>query len=180
MVEAPAGVLARRRAPPPAWLKLSMSCCRHTLLVAVTLAFAVAPSRAMAGDGVPTFERDVEPILARAGCNTGACHGKARGQNGFQLSILGFDRDFDYHAIARDALGRRVDPAAPAVSLLLQKATAEIPHGGGLRLTHSDPLFDTLRRWIAAGMPRTPPDAPALTGIRVEPTEPVMANGANQ
>jgi hypothetical protein len=157
-----------------------MSRCRRTLLVAVTLTLAAVPLRATAGDGVPTFERDVEPILARAGCNAGACHGKARGQNGFQLSILGFDRDFDYHAITRDALGRRVDPAAPAASLLLQKATAEIPHGGGLRLTHSDPLFDTLRRWIAAGMPRTPPDAPALTGIRVKPAEPVLANHADQ
>src|SRR5207253_9590617 len=124
-------------------------------------------ARAMAGEGVPTVERDVEPILARAGCNAWACHGKARGQTGFQLSILGFDRDFDYHAITRDALGRRVDPTSPAASLLLQKASAEIPHGGGLRLNHSDPLFDTLRRWIAAGMPRTSPDAPALAGITI-------------
>src|SRR5437763_2562815 len=152
----------------------------RTLPLAVILALIAVPLPAAAGDGVPTFERDVEPILARAGCNAGACHGKARGQNGFQLSILGFDRDFDYHAITRDALGRRVDPASPAASLLLQKATAEIPHGGGPRLTHSDPLFDTLRRWIAAGMPRTPPDAPALTGIRVEPAEPVLANHADQ
>src|SRR5438067_212973 len=179
MVEAPARGLAHARSdPPPAWLTSSMS-CRRTLPF-VTLALFAASSLATAAEGVPTFERDVEPILARAGCNAGACHGKARGQNGFQLSILGFDRDFDYHAITRDALGRRVDPAAPAASLLLQKATAEAPHGGGLRLTHSDPLFDTLRRWIAAAMPRTPPDAPALTAIRVEPTEPVMANGANQ
>src|ERR1019366_8620975 len=35
-----------------------------------------------------TFEKDVQPILARFGCNAGACHGKQRGQNGFQLSLL--------------------------------------------------------------------------------------------
>ena len=58
-----------------------------------------------------TFERDVEPILTRAGCNAGACHGKASGQNGFQLSLLGFDPDFDHAAIAREAGGRRVFPA---------------------------------------------------------------------
>src|SRR5580704_9468870 len=78
-----------------------------------------------------TFERDVVPLLTRLGCNAGACHGKARGQNGFQLSLLGFDPDFDHSAIAKEARGRRVFPAAPEQSLLLLKATARVPHGGG-------------------------------------------------
>src|SRR6059058_5738924 len=73
-----------------------------------------------------SFELDVIPILTRAGCNMGACHGKARGQNGFQLSLLGFDRDFDYAAIVSEARGRRVFPAAPEQSLFLRKPTGQV------------------------------------------------------
>ena len=94
-----------------------------------------------------------QPILTRAGCNAGACHGKARGQNGFALSLLGFDPDFDYDAIATEARGRRVFPAAPEQSLLLRKATGQVPHGGGKKLADGEPVYETLRRWIAAGMP---------------------------
>ena len=102
-----------------------------------------------------TFERDIEPILTRAGCNAGACHGKASGQNGFKLSLLGFDPEFDHIAITREAGGRRVLRAMPEQSLLLQKATAEVPHGGGRRVDPAGPFYETLRRWIVAGLPRT-------------------------
>ncbi len=107
-----------------------------------------------------TFERDVEPILTRAGCNAGACHGKARGQNGFALSLLGFDPVHDYDAIVKDAGGRRVSRLVPAGSLLLGKATARLPHGGGMRLAPGTSGYETVLRWVAAGMPRTPLDAP--------------------
>src|SRR3954452_14668558 len=109
-----------------------------------------------------TFDRDVEPILTRAGCNAGACHGKARGQNGFALSLLAFDPESDHDAIVREARGRRVFPARPEESLLLRKATAQVPHGGGPRLEAGGPYYEAIRRWIAAGMPRTPADAPKL------------------
>ncbi len=127
-----------------------------------------------------TFERDVEPVLARYGCNAGACHGKARGQNGFALSLLGFDPDFDYGAITREARGRRVFPSAPEASLLLRKASAQAPHGGGRRLSADGPGYDLLRRWVAAGCPRTPADAPKLARITVEPAERLLAAGAEQ
>ena len=118
-----------------------------------------------------TFERDVQPILARAGCNAGACHGKARGQNGFALSLLGYDSDFDYLAITAEARGRRIFPAAPDDSLLLRKASGQVPHGGGKKLPVTDPAFDVLRRWVAAGCPRTPADVPKIERISVEPAE---------
>src|SRR4051812_39575751 len=121
--------------------------------------------------GPPTFERDVEPILARYGCNAGACHGKARGQNGFALSLLGFDPDFDYAAITAEGKGRRVFPAAPDASLFLRKPSGQVPHGGGKKLAETDPAFDVLRRWVVAGCPRTPADAPKLERITVEPGE---------
>ena len=69
------------------------------------------------------FELDIQPILPARGCNEGACPGKARGQNGFALSLLGFDANMDYDAIVKNSRGRRVSTAAPRESLLLMKAT---------------------------------------------------------
>src|SRR3954452_6754906 len=112
------------------------------------------------GQEVPTFEKDVEPILVRAGCNSGPCHGKSRGQNGFQLSLLGFDPDFDYQAIAEEARGRRVFPAASEKSLFLTKPAGLVPHGGGKKIQPGDPFYQTMLRWLQGGMPRTPASEP--------------------
>ncbi|WP_422923049.1 DUF1549 domain-containing protein [Singulisphaera sp. PoT] len=128
----------------------------------------------------PTFERDIVPILTRAGCNAGACHGKARGQNGFALSLLGFDSDFDYAAIVNEARGRRVFPAAPDQSLLILKAEAKLPHGGGRKLEPEGEGVETLRRWVAGGMPRDASEAPRLSKITVDPTERIMTNRSDQ
>src|SRR6516162_9037343 len=104
-----------------------------------------------------TFEMDVVPVLTRLACNAGACHGKARGQNGFQLSLLGFYPDFDYAALTQEARGRRVFPPAPETSLLLKKAAGLVPHGGGKRMEPDGAHYDLLRRWIAQGLPRAQP-----------------------
>src|SRR5207237_2642966 len=109
-----------------------------------------------------------------------ACHGKARGQNGFQLSLLGFDPDFDFAALTKEARGRRIFPAAPEQSLLLRKPSGQMPHGGGKRLDRSDPAYDTLLRWIVAGTPRTPKEAPVLERISVEPAERLLVQGGEQ
>jgi len=138
--------------------------------VGLVLLFAGPISGAEPSGGV-TFERDIQPILTRAGCNAGACHGKAGGQNGFQLSILGYDPASDFNAIARDDGGRRVLRTVPEDSLLLQKATAAIPHGGGQRFDPSSEFYETFRQWIVAGLPRTPADAPTLESVTVEPAE---------
>jgi hypothetical protein len=122
-----------------------------------------------AAAGPPTFERDVQPILTRFGCNQGACHGKARGQNGFQLSLLAFDHDADYAALTTEARGRRVFPASPANSLLLTKGTGQVPHGGGKKLSADGPAYQTLLDWVAAGAPRTPAGAPTIARISVTP-----------
>lgn len=129
------------------------------------------PTSAAEPSGSVTFERDIQPILTRAGCNAGACHGKAGGQNGFQLSILGYDPASDFNAIARDDGGRRVLRTVPEDSLVLQKATAAIPHGGGERFDPSSEFYQTFRQWIVAGLPRTPDDAPTLESVTVEPAE---------
>ncbi len=77
------------------------------------------------------FANDIVPILTKGGCNGGGCHGKASGQNGFKLSLLGFEPQEDYEHIVKEARGRLIFPAAPEQSLLLTKGTAQLPHGGG-------------------------------------------------
>lgn len=137
----------------------------------VTMAASLAIGTVGRGADKVTFERDIQPILTRAGCNAGACHGKSGGQNGFALSLLGFDPLSDHESISRESGGRRILRAWPEQSLLLRKATAEVPHGGGRRIDPGDPFYETIRRWIVAGLPRTPDDAPKLERVRVEPAE---------
>ncbi|HEY3148610.1 MAG TPA: hypothetical protein VGJ75_19780, partial [Dongiaceae bacterium] len=77
------------------------------------------------------FANQIVPIFTKAGCNGGGCHGKSAGQNGFRLSLLGFEPAEDYEHLVKEARGRRLFPAAPDRSLLLLKGTAALPHGGG-------------------------------------------------
>jgi hypothetical protein len=124
-----------------------------------------------------SFELDVMPILTARGCNQGACHGKSRGQNGFQLSLLAFDPDFDFAALTQQARGRRVFPAAPERSLILEKATATLAHGGGLRLEAGSADYEVLRRWIAQGTPRRVENEPKLVAVAVKPGEQFVKPG---
>jgi len=125
-----------------------------------------------------SFVNDIVPVLTKAGCNAGACHAKAIvGQNGFRLSLLGFQPADDYEHLVREARGRRVSPAAPDESLLLLKATGRIAHGGGVRIAAGSPEEALIRRWIAAGAPGTLDGEPALVGIEVEPAEQVATRG---
>ncbi len=129
------------------------------------------------------FERDVMPVLSRFACNSGACHGKQRGQNGFQLSLLGFDPDFDYEALAKEGRGRRVFAPAAERSLLLLKPIGELPHGGGKRIERNSAEYRVLYDWVSTGMPRQRQDlavATVLTGIVVEPHERVLPRMAKQ
>ncbi len=135
----------------------------------------VCASAVLGADRPVTFERDVQPILTRSGCNAGACHGKARGQNGFALSLLGFDPVFDFNAITKEARGRRLFPADPANSLFLLKASGSVAHGGGNKLAVGSPQYELVKAWMTAGTPRTPADAPKLTKITVSPAEVVAA-----
>ena len=120
------------------------------------------------------FERDMIPLFTRLGCNQGACHGKARGQNGFQLSLLGFDAQFDHDALTREARGRRVFTTAPSQSLLLRKMVASVPHGGGKRAEIGGTAWNVMLRWIESGTPRHQPGTPELTNVTVEPAERIM------
>lgn len=126
------------------------------------------------------FELDVMPILTRHSCNAGACHGKARGRNGFQLSLLGFDPQFDYDALSKEARGRRVFSPQPERSLLLMKPTGEVPHGGGKRIARDGDEYRVLARWISSGMPRRRAGAPKLVGVTIEPSDRVLKQKSSQ
>jgi hypothetical protein len=125
------------------------------------------------------FGTEVVPVLTRLGCNGGGCHGKATGQNGFRLSLLGFEPDFDYESLVTESRGRRISLAAPEHSLLLLKATARVPHGGGRRLEETSDEYGILRGWIAQGaLPPRPGDARPLR-IEIEPAEQVFESHAS-
>ncbi|MEZ6123480.1 MAG: DUF1549 and DUF1553 domain-containing protein [Planctomycetaceae bacterium] len=123
------------------------------------------------------FENDLLPILTRHGCNSGPCHGKARGQGGFQLSLLGFDADFDYDAIAKDGRGRRVFAGVPEHSLLLTKPAGAVPHGGGRRFDLDSSEYRILQQWVVDGMPRHAEGAPKLLTVEVAPASVVLKYG---
>ena len=142
------------------------------------LAGAVTTKAASADDSVD-FVNHVQPILTRYGCTSGPCHGKARGQGGFQLSLLGFDHNFDYDAITKDARGRRIFAAAPDQSLLLTKPTGHVPHGGGIRIAIDSPEYQTLLTWIEQGASRAIPGTPELAKLTVEPNQLTLKNGAS-
>jgi len=97
------------------------------------------------------FLRDVNPVLSRLGCNQGTCHGAAKGKNGFKLSLRGYDPVFDVRAFTDDHGSRRVNAASPDDSLMLLKASATVPHVGGLLAKADDPAYQVIRRWIDEG-----------------------------
>ncbi len=129
-----------------------------------------------------SFQHEIIPILTKARCNSGGCHGKAEGQNGFKLSIFGFDAQADYDAIVSESRGRRVAVTNPTNSLLIQKATAKIPHGGAEAILPDSDRERRLFRWIAEGAQFHFQDAavPEIVRIEVEPQEQVLLAGETQ
>jgi hypothetical protein len=126
------------------------------------------------------FGNQVVPIFTKLGCNAGGCHGKASGQNGFKLSLLGFDPALDYDALVKEARGRRLFPASPDQSLLLLKATGTIAHAGGKRIEVGSDEYKLIRRWIAAGIPFGNKEDPVVTRITVYPEHRVMTRQNKQ
>jgi hypothetical protein len=118
-----------------------------------------------------TFLRDVAPVLNKAGCTSGPCHGAAKGKNGFKLSLRGYDPQFDYEALLYDLSGRRFNRAEPARSLLLAKPTQQVPHGGGLRFEKDSDYYKVIYQWIAQGVPYGDPAKDNVAAIEVQPKE---------
>ncbi|QDU18535.1 DUF1549 domain-containing protein [Urbifossiella limnaea] len=126
------------------------------------------------------FTNQVVPIFTRLGCNSGGCHGKIAGQNGFRLSLLGFEPDLDYMTLVKEGRGRRLFPANPDASLFLTKATGRSPHGGGKKMEPESDEYKVVRRWIAAGMPWGNETDPKVVKISVFPEHRILTRNATQ
>lgn len=127
-----------------------------------------------------SFRNDAMAIFAKAGCNAGACHGNKNGKGGFKLSLRGQDPDLDFDALTRDQFARRTNPFDPDHSLLLLKATAQLPHEGGMRFKVDSPEYRMLRSWIERGMPRDDAKMPTLKKLEVSPAEQVLIEPADR
>ncbi len=136
--------------------------------------------RDVAKAGPPRFLTDVLPVLTKAGCNQGACHGAAQGKGGFKLSLLGYDPEADYEAITRFGGARRITRAQPENSLILRKPTLSISHRGGKRFAVGSPEYRLLRDWIAKGVPGPAADEPRVVRLEVFPKVRTLAPGQTQ
>ncbi len=115
------------------------------------------------------FVRDIQPVLAKLGCNAGTCHGSAQGKNGFKLSLRGYDPEFDYHALINDISGRRFNRVKVDESLMLQKPLAEVPHEGRQAIKPGSREHQLLRDWIAQGTKGEDAKAARATSIEILP-----------
>ncbi|HUY90988.1 MAG TPA: DUF1549 domain-containing protein [Pirellulales bacterium] len=126
------------------------------------------------------FPNQVAPVFTKLACNSGGCHGKASGQNGFKLSLLGFEPTEDYEHLVKEGRGRRLFPASPDRSLLLLKPINAMPHGGGQRTDRQSHEYRLMRRWIEQGMPYGNPDDPKVASIQVYPPGRSMSRNGEQ
>ena len=150
------------------------------LLLALGL-WLVAASRTNAADVPVSFTNDVMPVLTKAGCNVGLCHAKAGGgQNGFQLSVLGFEPKEDYEHLVKESRGRRVAATEPEGSLLLRKASGAMPHGGGLRLNKTSEGYAIVREWLRQGTPERVPKEASLVSFEVQPNRGTVRTKSQQ
>lgn len=127
-----------------------------------------------------SFTHQMLPVLTRFGCNSGGCHGKLAGQNGFRLSLLGFDPEFDYLTLVQENRGRRVCVDSPEKSPLVLKATGQVAHGGGRKIEPGSDEHHILTRWIAGGAKGPSRDEVALTRLQVVPEQNTLAKDARQ
>ncbi len=125
----------------------------------------------------PRFSRHVVPLFSRLGCNSGACHGAVKGQNGFRLTLFGADPALDHARLVREFGGRRLNFQDPDASLLLRKATGQISHEGGKRIDVASPEYNLLRKWIGGGASLDRPEFSAGPRLTVLPGSTTMKRG---
>ena len=121
-----------------------------------------------------SFQLDVMPVLTAAGCNTGSCHGSARGQDGFHLGLYGFDPKGDHFRLTTEMAGRRINLAVPEESLMITKATGAVPHTGGKLFGKDSSFYKTLVEWVRGGAEYDKDQILQPTGIEIRPAQVVM------
>jgi hypothetical protein len=144
----------------------------------------IAPTATLAGDGdagqganaLISFRFEVLPLLTKAGCNSGTCHGTPSGKNGFRLSLRGYDAEADLATLTRGERGRRINPLDPDLSLLLLKATNQVPHEGGRRIDRSSDAYRILRTWIEQPSAPSASESIKLVGLEISPAEQLIGS----
>ncbi len=136
--------------------------------------WVTAPLFAKEDRDAVSFRMDVMPLLSKAGCNAGTCHGNANGKGGFKLSLRGQDPDLDWHALTRDQSGRRVNILESTNSLILLKSSTRLAHEGGQRFRPNSDSWKLLARWIAHGAKDDGTNALTLVSLEVTPKERVI------
>ena len=121
-----------------------------------------------------SFKLDVMPVFLKTGCNTGSCHGAARGKDGFRLSLFGYDPNGDHHRLTRELSGRRLDLAVPEASLFIEKSIGAVPHTGGKRFELESEYGQDLVQWVAANCPLDAADVPVCTSLELYPKNGVL------
>lgn len=155
---------------------------RATLTIAAqgaTVKVPVVVEKATADIPV-SFSREVEPILTKAGCNSGGCHGAQHGRGGFRLSLFAFDPAFDYFQIVQSNEGRRVVLGEPERSILLAKPALVMEHGGGEKLKLHGRDYLRIRQWLEDGAPPPAANDPVVTKLEVFPPKRLMTPGESQ
>ncbi len=172
-------VILKRASPRHVWFR-RLQPLLQTFIAAVLLvgsAAGAAPAK-ISTPRTFNFEHDISPLLTRHGCNASQCHGKAEGQNGFKLSVFGYDALADFRALTVESKGRRTSPAAPEQSLMLAKASGTLPHQGGARIPAGTPAYETIRAWLAAGAPFGSTNDARVVKVELEPRERILAVGS--
>ena len=147
--------------------EISITYGEHSAKVPVTIARSTE-------DPAISFKTDVMPVFMKTGCNSGSCHGAARGKDGFRLSLFGFDPNGDHHRLTREFAGRRINLSVPHDSLLMEKAAGLVPHSGGSRIKVDDEYYKTLMRWLDAGAPNDPGAVPTVESVELYPNGGVL------
>ena len=127
-----------------------------------------------------SFEKDIVPIMTRSGCNTGSCHGAARGKDGFMISLFGYDPAGDYKRITREIGMRRINLAVPEDSLFLTKATGKVVHTGGKLFEEDSVYYSMILEWLKAGAPADPTPPPSVEKLDVYPPQVVIEGEGSQ
>ena len=159
--------------------QLRILCGAAALAMPVFMASCVCPMAATSSeiehDDPLSFDRDVMAVLSKAGCNAGTCHGNLNGKGGFFLSLRGQDPAADWQELVASADGRRINRLEPARSLILLKATGDVPHGGGRRFSPGDPEWVVLEQWVREAAVGPTAEVAGVAELNVEPADAVVA-----
>ena len=147
------------------------------IVCSASILFMMLTANLTYADGQLSFTRDVMPVLQKAGCSAGKCHGSFKGRGGLRFSLFASDPEMDYEALVKNDLGRRVQAVAPGQSLCLLKPTGQVKHGGGKLFDVDSPAYRILHTWMSQGMPGPSNDDPTLTQLQVEPSDIVLSPG---